>query len=590
MRRDRAALRAAAAPRRRAAAVLAALSVLAGGLLGTAGAARVGLTDAAWTDAEHVSSTLRTRTTWCDAGLYRTSGRGQLFAGAVGTGTTAGVAAVAPVRATNPGTGSSATPAGATSLGSAAYAAPLTAAALQQGAAPLGSAVTPAASATAATLNQYARAASSGVGAGASGAVTNGGAVNPAAQAAGSGLPDLATVDVRALVTPQALATGIGAGPAADLTGLRLVPGTVASSTVRDACISRPSTTRAYGVSALRLEADSTALRAAATSATSAATTIRSNLAATGPTAAAAAANVNAVYRSNQELLNLLTPGTSTGTLTMTVPDLPAAVAPLAGQTLGAGGPVQLNLATGRMTVDLAALTSATQGVNGRPPNSEVLTAAVLGSASSAVGSLLPAYRTSVLTAVSTALATGTATLVVSTPITLLGLSGEPTSVTFTGTLPQLRDQQGTVSVVVGNNNRCNALTSGSCTSVRNALTSATGTAQLRAAAANALASTVYGATTTTPSAPLATFGTAVTTATGALQPALTNLPSVLSAQVNVQPDQPGARTPGVALEAGELGVTALRVGATSTTRTAWLALGTSTAGPLAYRPAGSPG
>jgi hypothetical protein len=272
------------------------------------------------------------------------------------------------------------------------------------------------------------------------------------------------------------------------------------------------------------------------------------------------------------------------------VPDLPAAVSPLAGQTLGAGGPVRLDLATGRMTVDLAALTSATQGVNGRPPNSEVLTAAVTGSASSAVGTLLPAYRTSVVTAVTSALATGTATLRVSTPITLLGLTAEQTSVTFTGTLPQLRDQLGTVSVVVGANNQCGLLSAASCTSVRTPLTSPNGTAQLRAAAAAALASTVYGSTTATPAAPLATFGTAVTTAAGTLQPALANLPTVLSAQVNVQPDQPGARTPGVALDAGEVGVTALRVGATSPTRTAWLAFGTSAAGPLAYRPAGSTG
>ncbi|MBW0256420.1 choice-of-anchor G family protein, partial [Cellulomonas sp. PS-H5] len=554
-----------------------------------AGATHVGLTDAAWVDREHVSGSLGTRASWCDTGLYRTTARGGLVAGAVGTGSTTGIAAVAPLRVTQTGSASTATPAGATPLGSDAYVAPVAAAALQSTSTTLGNAVT-FGTVTSAQNQQYGRAASTGAAVGGSGAVSTAGVLNAATQAAGSGLPDLATVDVRALVTAGALSTGIGAAPAADLTGLRLVPGTVASTTVRDACISRPSTTRAYGVSALRLEADSTALRAASTSATAAATAAQAAITGTGTgsVAATAATTVNAVYRSNQELLNLLTPGTSTGTLKLSVPvNVPSAVAALTGQTLGAGGPVRLDLSTGRMTVDLAALTSTTQGVNGRPANSEVLTAAVMSAASSAVGTLLPAYRTSVLSAVSTALASSTATLTVSTPITLLGLAAEPSSVTFTGTLNQLRDQQGTVAVVVGVNNSCGLLTAASCTSVRNALTSATGTAQLRSAVATALTSTVYGTATVTPTPPFGTFTAAVGTATGTLQPALTNLPSVLSAQVNVQPDQAGARTPGVAFDAGELGVTALRVGAVSASRTAWLAFGVSAAGPMAYQPVG---
>lgn len=590
--------RRAAAPARRAVrtrgrVLAAAVAVGVAAALGVhAGATHVGLTDAAWVDREHVSGSLGTRASWCDSGLYRTTARGGLVAGAVGTGSTTGIAAVAPLRVTQTGSASAATPTGATPLGSDAYVAPVAAAGLQSTSTALGNAVT-FGTVTSAQNQQYGRAASTGAAVGGSGAVSTAGVLNAATQAAGSGLPDLATVDVRALVTPGALSTGIGAAPAADLTGLRLVPGTVASTTVRDACISRPSTTRAYGVSGLRLEADSTALRASSTSATAAATAAQAAITGTGTgsVAATAATAVNAVYRNNQELLNLLTPGTSTGTLTLSVPvDVPSAVAALTGQTLGAGGPVRLDLSTGRMTVDLAALTSTTQGVNGRPANSEVLTAAVLSAASSAVGTLLPAYRTSVLTAVSTALASSTATLTVSTQISLLGLGAlayEPTTITFVGTLNQLRDQQGTVTVTAGRNNTCGLVTAGSCQSVRNALGSATGTAQLRSAVATALTSTVYGTATTTPAPPFGTFTAAVGTATGTLQPALTNLPSVLSAQVNVQPDQAGARTPGVAFDAGELGVTALRVGAVSASRTAWLAFGVSAAGPMAYQPVG---
>lgn len=579
---------------RAARAVVVALVVgLTGGLGVHAAAGRVQLTDAAWTDRESVSGTLGTRSTWCDTGLYRTAGRGQLVAGQVGTGSTDTVPAVAPLRVTQSGSGSSATPAGATALGSDAWVAPLTATALQAGAAPLGSTVTFPGSPTATQANQYARATSTGAAAGASGTVSDAGVVASATQSAGSGFPDLAAVDARALVGAAAFRTALGTAPDADLTGVRLVPGLVASSTVRDACISRPSTTRAYGVSSLRLEADSTALRAASTTATSAATSIQNAVTGTGAGSVpvTAAANVHAVLVANQEALNLMTPGTSsTATLSMSVAvNVPAAVAALTGQTLGAGGPVRLDLATGRMTVDIGALTSGTAGVNALAPNTEVLTAAIMESAATSVGTLLPAYQTAVLNAISTALATSTATLTVTTSYSLLNLGVlivEPAVMTFVGTLNQLRAQQGTLTTTVGVNNTCGLVTAGSCSSVRNFATSANGSTLLRTAVANALTSTIYGTSTTAPVPPSGTVVAAVTAATGTLQPALRALPAVLSAQVNVQPDVAGART-GVAFAAGEVGVTALRLGATNAGRTAWLAFGTSAAGPLTYQPNG---
>lgn len=561
---------------------------LAAGLGVHAGATHVQLTDAAWVDREYVDGRLGTRTTWCDTGLYTTNARGQLFAATVGTAGTSATAALAPLRVAQTGSASSATPAGATSLGADAFTNPLTQTTLNGPAASLGSAYTFGA-VTAAQNNQYARAASTGVSVGGSGAVSAAGALNTATQTQGSGLPDLATVDVRALVGPALLSTQLGAANATDATGVRLVPGTVASRTARDVCISQPGTTRSYGVSGLRLEVDSTNLRAASTTATTAATTVQNAVAtgAAGAVATTTATNVNAVYRSMQELLNLLTPGTSTGTLTVTGITVANAVSPLTSQTLtSTNNAVRLDLATGRMTVDLAALTSATAGVNGLAPNTEVLTAAIMSAASTAVGTLLPAYQTSVLTAISTSLSTAVATLTVSTPITLLGLGGEQTSVTFTGTLNQLRDQTGgTVAVVVGANNQCGFLTAGSCTSVRNALTSANGQTQLRQAAANALASTIYGTTATTPSSAAHQVTNAVTAAQSTLQGTLANLPTAVSAQVNVRPDvaSPAAR-PGVVLDANEVGVTALRIGAVPATRTAWLAFGTSAAGPGAYR------
>ncbi|MEV7974108.1 choice-of-anchor G family protein [Cellulomonas sp. NPDC089187] len=572
--------------RRRRITALSLLTVLVAGLALHTGPLRAQLTDAAWTDREYVSSTLGTRATWCDTGLYRTTARGQLFAGTVGAGSTGSVSAVTPLRVTQTGTSVSATPASATSSGANTYVAPVAASALQSTTSTLESSVS-FGSVTAAQNNQYGSAASTGLVVGGSGAVSNAGVLNAATQAAGSGLPDLATVDVRALVTPTLLTTALGSAAATDVTGgLRLIPGTVASTTTRDACISRNTTARAYGVSGLRLEAESTSLRAASTQTTAAATAIQNSLTSTGAVASTTATNVNTVFRTRQELLNLLTPGASTGSMSLSVAvNVPAAVAALTTQTLTSGA-VQLNLATGRMTVDLAALTNATTGVNGLPPNTEALTAAVMSAASTAVGSLLPAYQTSVLNAISTALNTSVATITVNTTISLLGLLlSEPTVITYTGTLNQLRAQAaGTVGVSVGVNNSCGILTASACTSVRNSLNSAGGQADLKAAVANALTSTIYGTSTTAPVPPQGQIVAAVNTAQTTLQTLLANLPNAVSAQVNVQADvtSPAPR-PVVTLDAGELGVTALRIGSVPAGRTAWLAFGTSAAGPNAY-------
>jgi hypothetical protein len=64
-------------------------------------------------------------------------------------------------------------------------------------------------------------------------------------------------------------------------------------------------------------------------------------------------------------------------------------------------------------------------------------------------------------------------------------------------------------------------------------------------------------------------------------------MPTRLSAQVNWRRTRPPPERLGIELDTGAVGVTALRVGATSPGRTAWLALGTSAAGPHAYQPPG---
>lgn len=547
------------------------------------GPARAELTDAAWTDGEYVHTAMSTRTTWCDTGLYRTSARAQFFTGALLGRSTDATASLVPLLVRNPGSGSLPSPATATSLGDHAYANPVAVSALRTAALDLGSPLTVplADGAAAGLLSQYARATSTGVSAGAAGAVSDSGVVSAGTRTPGSGLPEVASVDVRTLAGSTLLAGGLGSGAAADLTDIRLRIGAVGSSIVQDGCLSAGTVTRDYGVAHLRLEERSTALAAVSTGMNSAAATLQSALSAGGSVVTGLRNATLGVLTGPGGLLTLVGVGTPTATLT-TSANLPQAVSALTGRTLGTGTPVTLDLATGTTVVDLAALTDPTTGLNGRPPNSEVLTTATLGSAVSSVGTLLAGQRTEVLSTARSALDSASATLVVTVPLTLLNsaVSLGTLQITASGTLATLA--AGTGTVTWSGLNSCGVTTAAVCTAVNTLMP--TLVPLIRTALATSLTSTLYGLSGAD-AAFIGTVTSAVDTATSLVGTGINALPNVVSVHVNAQPDQPGARTPTVPLAPGELAVSAIRVGLVPVTRLGWLAFATSSSGPTGYSP-----
>lgn len=540
-------------------------------------------TDAAWTDGEYVHTAMATRDTWCDTGLYRTSARGQFFTGALLDRSTDATASLVPLEVRNPGSGSVPFPATATALGDHAYANPVAVTALRTAAVDLGAPLTiPLADGAAAgVLSQYARATSTGVSAGAAGAVSDSGVVSAGTRTPGSGLPEVASVDVRTLAGSTLLAGGLGSGAAADLTDIRLRIGAVGSSIVQDGCLSAGTVTRDYGIAHLRLEERSTALAAVSTGTNSAAATLQSALSAGGSVVTGLRNATLGVLTGTGGLLTLVGVGTPTATLT-TSANLPQAVSALTGRTLGAGTAVTLDLPTGTAVVDLAALTDPTTGLNDRPPNSEVLTPGPLGSAVSSVGTLLTGQRTAVLAAARSALDSASATLVVTVPLTLLNsaVSLGTLQITASGTLATLA--AGTGTVTWSGLNSCGVTTAAVCSAVNTLMP--TLVPLIRTALAASLNSTLYGVSGAE-AAFIGTVTSAVDTATSLVVTGIDALPNVLSVHVNAQPDQPGARTPAVPLAPGELAVSAIRVDLVPVTRVGWLAFATSSSGPTGYSP-----
>ncbi|WP_340296198.1 choice-of-anchor G family protein, partial [Aquipuribacter hungaricus] len=240
-----------------------------------------------------------------------------------------------------------------------------------------------------------------------------------ASGAGASLLPGPATVDLAAL-----------APGTAGLAGLRLRVGAVGAGATLDGCErdeSRTWLTRGYGVAGLVLEADSPAVVALRAQAQAAAASAGARaVALQGPLASTA----------SSRLLSLLGGVLQTSTATVTV-DVPAAVAPLLQQTL-TDGVVSVDLAAGRVRVDLAALAG---GLDGRAPGTRVtLDAATAAAVSARVDALLGAWSSTVAATVDATVRA--ATVVVTSGVTVLGLGLQ--TLTISGTLGGLAAGQAT--------------------------------------------------------------------------------------------------------------------------------------------------
>jgi hypothetical protein len=275
------------------------------------------------------------------------------------------------------------------------------------------------------------------------------------------------------------------------------------------------------------------------------------------------------------------------------------AVTPLLTKPLrSADGSVAIDLAAGTVLVDLAALTGrGADGLNGMPPNSElVLSAPVVNAIGARVGALMDARTVEIQTALTTALRSVQVEIALSTRVrTVLGVPVMDVGVTFDGTLAELTG--GTRPIVV----TADALSLGS---VLNPVLGSLGlgSIDLLSAAVRGLSTSLVSTLTTTVGAllvtPVTTLGATLSTLSGRLVTAvaavLAPLPSVLSVMVNVQPDRPGA-PPGSVVVPGDgrdtspaRTVTALRIGLVDALAPAAgpsvVELATSTAGRNTYR------
>jgi hypothetical protein len=407
------------------------------------------------------------------------------------------------------------------------------------------------------TYTQWAQALDSGQARAAAGLVTDqSGAVDVDGTAAG------------AATAPQAAAISLGHIVPASLAGVTLDVGAAASSTSVQACgmingwptlAASPGISREYGVASLDLGAD---VPAAGTIVDA------TNTALVGmPTLQDLQSNlISALNTGVQEALGSLGLVRTTTTAAVVGLDLTPVRALLEQpQTQGA---VTLSLDTGRLTIDLARLPGAAALSKGRPPNTPVvLTQADITQLQEDVRSLLARVATRLGTAVDAV--TVSATVKASVEVPLVGTVLGSTDIQIAGTVGQYR--AGTVQP--------------SITAVGLDLTPLLSN----------LVGAVLGAVTTSVVVPLSAAVSNLDTAlapliAGARADAgaiLASVGALVSIHVNVQPDRPwpGVKPADVSAKAGEYKVSAVRIGLINDPELLSLSLGTSSAGPVGYRP-----
>lgn len=418
-------------PRRRSPMVLLVVLVCLGLLApSTPLAARTTGTHAAWTDRERVHAGLQVRMPRdCDLpGRYTAATAAALLRGQVGPTPLSTVAGLSGLQVTHTGDQVGAAPATALPAGPDAFRDPLGVSAVAGLAdANLTGVVQLSAPGQAAgVLQQYGRASSDGETRAAAGAVTDSGALLVGASQAGAAtLPGPATLDL------AALAPGTPA-----LAGVRLRVGAVAAGASLDGCMRdevAAAPLREYGLASLRVDMASPPVATLTQTTTAAVTTVQATVATLEQTLAAL------LLRD----LNLLGLGTVTTSATIDV-NLQQAVAPLLQQTL-TDGTVTVDLATGRVSVDLAALTAAQGGLDGRAPNTVLaLDAAAAAAVTARVDTLLQSWVGLVTQTVDTALRNATVNIRANVKVLVL----PDLTVRISGTLAQVVAGTATVNAV----------------------------------------------------------------------------------------------------------------------------------------------
>lgn len=330
--------------------------------------------------------------------------------------------------------------------------------------------------------------------------------------------------------------------------------------------------TRDYGIASLDLRIDSPLVSSLTTAVDS---TVRSLDSAVAQLAGPRGLLADAVRAEigAQVLGGTLSVVTVRGSVTLQGADLATAIAPITRESL-TDGVVTIDLASGSVHVDLARVVGGrSSGLNGLPPNTEVvLDAGLVDQITARVTAMLDAWTqriTAVLTSTLEALR-----LQVALSVELLGLFGTPAvelDVRTDSGLGTAAGGGGTVTVgskLLGLDLGLGGLVSLLVSDLRKDLPG------------------VVGGVARGLLAQVATAGSTLAAVTGrlvaAVTPVLRALPALLSVQVNVQRDTPGARD-GRYARTGSYSVTAIRIGvlrASGGTPLAQVDLASSTVGP----------
>jgi hypothetical protein len=391
---------------------------------------------------------------------------------------------------------------------------------------------------SAGAVNQYAQVSGTGRAAGAAGLVSDTGGVLVSEYAEDDDLPEPATISLASLLPSV---TGVLADP-------RVEVGAVGSSAVLDGCAalrsqvwgdgSETGITRDYAIAGLDATLDSAAVAGLVPAVNAAVanlnTAINGLLGPNGALAQLVAARLQVALGS----LPVASAGV-TGTVTLSGLDLAGAVGPLLTTPLD-DGVVSIDLASGAIDLDLAALVGGTNGLNELPANTElVLNAAVVDELVERAGDLLDTRTQQITAAIRAAVRAATLTIDLRIGLTVIGITIGSVAVTATAPLSAFEGRTATITTAL-------TLLPGLPLAVRvildpvvgllNAAVTGLG-ANLVTPVSTLLTATVFSLVDTLGS----TLAAVVTSVVDALAVVLAPLPSVLSVAVNVQPDQPGA-------------------------------------------------
>ncbi|HEY4226541.1 MAG TPA: choice-of-anchor G family protein [Pseudolysinimonas sp.] len=434
-------------------------------LLATAAVVATGTTTslASWTDTEYVNGPVQSMLC-TDAGSGASTGSARLIGGQLGALNVDAIASIAGETVSNPGTGSTATPSGSTSLGGDAYANPLTVSALSTINANLGGAMVLPADVDASALNQWARAGSDTTSGGAAGAVLNSGAISLSTPANGAALPRFATLELGTVL--QAVLGSSVSSLVTNLTDIDLGIGAVASDATLDACHARwngiyTALVRQYALAGFEAVLTSPTVSALATDTNGTLSSLSSAITTIAGSAGLANSLSSGILGTLGTVLSAVGVGTPTVSVSIT-PDFSAVTTLLGTAISDPGGLASIRPAAGTVTLDLDALLGpaylSSPQINGLAPNSRLLVnSTAVDALKTALTTAIGSWVSSVIAAVNAALSVVTVHVRVTAPLSALSVGIGTLVVDTTASLASLLAGTAVIDVHVDQ-------TSGVCT------------------------------------------------------------------------------------------------------------------------------